>query len=92
MDTFVTPMLEHLHLISTRVACIFSSRAATPIYAEKATTFRDIFWVILRKEGEMRKNGKKWQTTGDCLVSPIDFKDCAAHDLFFDGAGGYLQM
>ena len=40
----------------------------------------------------MRKNGKKWQTTGDCLVSPIDFKDCAAHDLFFDGAGGYLQI
>lgn len=91
MDTFVTPMLEHLHF-STRVSCIFSSRAATSNNVEKATTFRNISMGDFMKLGEMiKKNRKKWQTTG-CLVNPLDFNGCGAHDLFFYGAGDYLQM
>ena len=58
MDTFVTHMLKHLHL-STRVSCIFSSRAATSNNVEKATTFRNISMGDFMKLGEMiKKTGK----------------------------------
>ena len=58
MDTFVTPMLEHLHF-STRVSCIFCLQAATPNNAEMATYFRNISMGDFMKLGEMiKKTGK----------------------------------
>ena len=55
MDTFVTPMLEHLH--PCFLYLLFTG--GTPNNAEKATTFRNISMGDFMKLGEMIKKQEK---------------------------------